>query len=178
MRLATQLLIELLKGGKIGDVFTDAQLKACCERNTAPGGDGYGYLMSAIRYVEREHGIVWKRVTGAGQIQCLGPAEVATVADSVRKSTYRRSKRAVRQIGAVYDRADNETRSELNRQMAVQGNILTMASPQMQKRLKEKDTISTPHKPDLGRLLEAMVKANGQKRRGMMGLDRTRHDST
>jgi hypothetical protein len=143
-------------------VLTDEQLEHACDRKTAPGGDGYAYLMSAIRYVEREHGIVWKRVTGAGQIQCLGPKEVTTLADSVRKSTYRRSKRTVRQIAAVYDEADNDTRIELNRQMAVQGNILTMSSPQMQKRLKGKGTITTPHKPDLGRLLEAMVKANGQ----------------
>ncbi len=73
MRLATSKLIEVLSAGKVGDVLTDEQLFAICERKTMPGGDGYVNLLSAIRHVERKkYGLVWRRVAAAGCIKCLG----------------------------------------------------------------------------------------------------------
>lgn len=157
MRLETVKLIEALKQGKVGDTKTDEELKAICGKDTFVGGAGYAYLQSAIRHVlNNEPHLVWQRVTGAGCIKCLGAPEVASTADSVRRSTCRREKRVVRQMRAVYKDAEDGEQKELGMRMAVHGTLAAMASSQMAKKLEARDVSEAA---DPAKLLEAMVGA-------------------
>lgn len=161
LRLETLKLIEKLKAGKIGDVLTDGELTELCGKCTRVGGEGYAYLLSAIKYVLREHGLVWRRVTGEDTIKCLDAKEVRSKAAADRQSTSRRGKRTVRQIQAVYDTADETTRAALNRELSTHGALVAMASNKMQKKLEARNPVAEPNPRAL---LEALVDVNATGR--------------
>lgn len=153
MRLSTSQLIDVLKEGKVGDVKTDEKLKEICGRDTAPGGDGYGNLASAIRHVQRNYGITWKRVVGAGCIKCLSSTEKDGVVESNRKHISRVAKRSI-QIAKTID--INEL-PESDRQTAIVKIVQMQAigqfsSTQTTKKLAARNVTSPP---DVSKLLEA-----------------------
>jgi hypothetical protein len=59
----------------VGNVVTDEELQAATGESTAPGGNGYGHLQSAVNYLLREDGVVWARVREAGAIKHLDAEE-------------------------------------------------------------------------------------------------------
>ena len=60
------MLIDVLKGGAIGDVKTDEDLKRICGRDVTARSGHAGILYSAIRYCVREYKVVWERERGGG----------------------------------------------------------------------------------------------------------------
>ena len=64
----TVQIIGVLETGKPGDFLADAELQKKVGLPVGVHQAGYGYLQSAIRYVERT-GIVWKRMPGQNGIK-------------------------------------------------------------------------------------------------------------
>lgn len=82
----TLMLIEVLRVGEVGDTITDDQLFNYCGKRCGSHEEGCGNLQSAIRYVEREFHLLWKRVRKGGYIKCLDPSEaVAHVSSTIRR---------------------------------------------------------------------------------------------
>ena len=157
MRLETVRLIELLKKGTIGDTLTDEQLTKACGQDTRVGQKGYPYLRSATNNVlNNPPYLVWQRVTGAGIIKCLGPTEVAGVADATRRSTLKREKRAVCQMRAVYDEGTDQEKRALSERIAIHSTLAAFSTGHTAKKLAARNFTEAP---DPARLLEAIVAA-------------------
>lgn len=153
MRLATSKLIEELKVGAVGAVRTDEDLSKICERNTRVGGNGYGYLQSAIRHVLRYYDLVWKRIPAANALRCLGPVETIDLARSSTRSIARKARRAANQLKAVKNLVTEDNRTEYLLSVAHTGTLALLASESGRKKLEVRGV----DKPlDLGRLLENM----------------------
>lgn len=159
MRLATSKLIDALKGGSPSDTLTDEQLKELCGKDCSVDGDGYAYLGSAIRHVLRNHGVVWKRIVGAGLIKCLDTGEIVEVAKGARRHTYKHEKRTLCKLAVAADGATEQQRPEVMLQLAQHGTLAHMSSSGMTKKLEAREVVETP---DPARLLAAMVK-NGSE---------------
>lgn len=157
MRLATRKLIDVMSKGKPGDVLTDERTGEISERTTSVGGDGYGYLMSAIRYCLREHGVVWKRVVGEGLIECLTDPKKLSCVQAERRGVHRRTKRTMRTLRSV-DSAnlDDGQRKEHLVLVAVCGTLIQASSTRTVKKLTND---AAPKPLDMGRLLTAMTKS-------------------
>jgi hypothetical protein len=153
MMLPTSKLIGTLRDGPIGATRTDEELSRIAERDTRVGGNGYGYLQSAIRHVLRHHQLVWKRIPGAGAIRCLGGSETITYARSRTKGIARSARRTVQQLRAVERDVAPETQSEYLVTMAVAGTLQQLASDSGRKKLEARG-IDSPL--DLGKLLVNM----------------------
>lgn len=97
----TAKLIDLFKDASIGDSFTDADLSALIGRNTAPGGDGYGNLQSACRYVLRHFGRNIQRVPGSGTMKCLSDSESVVSVERGRQHISRVSRRKAIELRIV-----------------------------------------------------------------------------
>ena len=156
MRLATAKLIEALKDGKVGDVLTDEEMFAICERKTMPDVDGYGNLQSAIRHVEKNYGLVWRRVAGARCIKCLDGVERCGVIASNRRHIGKVARRAV----AVGRTIQVDELPELERatalvQVAQLQAVEQFARTQTTKRLVARKATGAP---DMSKLLEAFTK--------------------
>ena len=93
-------LIDKLKDGKPGDVFTDVELAELCGKNTSPGGNGYPALQTAIRYCESD-GVVWRRVPGERKISCQDSMGVLNLAKHTRKHVGRQMRGSGRRLRAV-----------------------------------------------------------------------------
>lgn len=97
---ATCRLIDALKNGVPGDTITDARLMEICGAPCRPNTKGYSYLMSAIRFCERD-GVFWKRIKSGGEIRCLNACEKLNVCEGDRKHISRVARRSVRRLGSI-----------------------------------------------------------------------------
>jgi len=135
----TVLLIGKLNSGKYGDVFTDKELTEFVDSDTSAGGKGYGYLMSAIRYCERYHNIVWRRIRGEGKILCLDPIEILELSHGditkIRKQARRGSKRL---FGINQEEIEVHERPQFNAAAAQLGFIASFSSGKTTKKLMGK----------------------------------------
>ena len=95
------LLIEKLKDGKPGDVLTDEELRAICEKNTTPGGNGYTSLMSAINYCIANHGVRWKRIAKANAIRVSDSEDLVVESGSDLQSIKRKARRSKQKIAII-----------------------------------------------------------------------------
>lgn len=93
----TNKLIERLRGGKPGDVLTDADLEAVAGFGCAVGQRCNSNLMTAIRYCEGE-GIIWRRQRGQKSIACQRAAEVVEQAVADLRTVHRQVKRTSRRL--------------------------------------------------------------------------------
>ncbi len=98
--VTTRILIDFLERGRPGDMVSDLVLSAKCGRDTRPGSDGYGNLLTAIKHCERQ-GVVWRRDRGLCRIVCLTGLECVTYAKETRLHVRRASKRALARLGGV-----------------------------------------------------------------------------
>jgi hypothetical protein len=96
----TSKLIAVLKGGAPGDEKTDDELSGVCGLSTEVGGLGYHYLLSAMRFADRQ-GVQWQRVRGAGTIKCLTGIERMDTADRDRRHVVKVATRTVRRLSGV-----------------------------------------------------------------------------
>jgi len=71
----TVLLIEHLTKSKVGDFESDISMQRLCGLPVGVNQKGYGYLQSAIRYLEKT-GIVWKRIPTKEGIKRQEPEEI------------------------------------------------------------------------------------------------------
>lgn len=143
--LETSMLIKAIQNGKPGDVMTDEELTKVCGKQTAPHGEGYSYLMSAIRHVLREHRILWKRIREKGCIKCLGNEECLMEVRGDLKATGRKARRARTKLVAI----DNSALSHGKRLEAValeyiMGMVAKIGKPSIVKRLTENDEFKPP----------------------------------
>ncbi len=138
MRLATVKLIELLRGGKDGEVKTDDELTEHCGYNTAVGKPGYGYLQSAIRYCLREHSVVWRRRRNENDIQCLNDSQKVGLATQEKQAIRRRGKRSLRVLNTVDPaKLDDEGRTTHWVEVATVGTLLSVTAPATAKKLAQ-----------------------------------------
>jgi len=150
--LATVKLIERLKTGTPGEMLTDEALTVIAERDTRTGGNGYANLNTAIRYCEREHGIVWSRVAGASCIKCCNPGDIRTLSHKTRRHVRKAAHRSVIQLQAVDPVAMSDTeRSEHMVCLAQAGTLAVVADNRTTKKLEAR-TVTKPL--DLTKLLE------------------------
>lgn len=99
----TAKLIELLKDGSPGDSQADDSMSALIGRDVRNprAGGGHGNLSSAIKYVERHHGRVWRRVKCENRITCLSSSEIVGVVDRRRQHIGRTVRRAKSELSRV-----------------------------------------------------------------------------
>lgn len=153
MMLPTSKLIGTLKDGPIGATRTDEELSRIAERDTRVGGNGYGYLQSAIRHVLRHHQLVWKRIPGAAAIKCLGGTETIDYARSRTKGVARSTRRTVQQLRAVEADVAEDKKSDYLLSLAHAGTLAQLASDNGRKKLEARG-IDSPL--NLGKMLENM----------------------
>lgn len=154
--LHTAMLIEFIRNAdKAGTTsLTDEDMTAQIKKDTKVGGAGYGYLHSAIRYLEREDGIVWARLRGAWCIQKQDAKAIVERSAGGLHHLRRSSRRHLLRLRCVDseqladgDKAIYQARTALF--FAITG----MSSTQTQKKLEAR-SVST--EPSLVKLLEAM----------------------
>lgn len=142
MHVCTSQLIDRIKDGKAGDVLTDEELSRLCGRNTCVGGDGYGYLNSAINHVLKQYGIVWKRERGANAIKCLEPEEIISTSEQDRKHIHRVGRRTVRRLGTVdIEQLPPTARKAHSLQFAQMATIAAFSSKNTQKKLEVREKV-------------------------------------
>jgi len=150
---ATAKLIDRLKTGKIDDVITDEELKSLCGKATRPNHQGHGNLATAIKRVERDSGLVWRRINGANAIKCLDAYGIASVVKSNVQRIRKRSKRTM-SVGKLADisKLNDDEKKHLLVNLAQAGTICLITKSKTMTKLLERG-ITTP--VDEGKLLEA-----------------------
>jgi len=114
LHLCTRSLIMRLRGGKPGDVLTDAQLTEACGMDTSVNGPAYGYLQSAIRWCLNNHRIVWERQRGMSSLKCVEHAERMSVSDGLVRRSHRMIHRGKKVLASVeMDALDDTQKREL-----------------------------------------------------------------
>lgn len=147
--LATIKLREALKDGRPGDTKTDEELKGICGKNTRVGGDGYVYLISAIKFCETNYNVVWQRITSANAIKCLTPEEIRATTEGKRKHIHRTAKRGARQLATALEGLPEAERQVHLTAMAHLGALAQFSSTKTQKQLIAR------HVTDTKKFLEA-----------------------
>lgn len=152
--ITSSRLIDRLKTGTPGDVITDEDLTSVCGKDTRPNGKGYSSLQTAIRYCEREHNVVWRRIKGADCIKCLEWSERLEQDNKYRRHIHRTAKRSVRVVNSIdTSELKPSDQREVNIRTAQMMTLASMSSADMRKKLEARD-IQEPL--DMPKLLEAM----------------------
>ena len=87
-------------------------------KDTRSGGDGYGYLQTAIKNC-RNRGIIWERVKGAWLIRCLDGGETIAASEKRIKHISRTAKTAGKLLKAVDSSTlNNEEKIAYNTKLA------------------------------------------------------------
>lgn len=156
MRLETRLLIDRLAKGKPRDIITDEELKTVCGKDCRPGREAYTYLDRAIKHVLTNFQVKWKRIFGAGYIQCLTASEIVGVVQHEMVSIHRRAKRSVKTLKIVDTTQLDDLQKSSHRAMVAQYATMAMFTrPQTTKAIAARPE----SKPiDLNRMLEMMRK--------------------
>ena len=150
------LLVERLKDGVPGDVISDAALGPVCGRDTAPGGNGYPALMSAIRHCWKIFGVRWKRISGRDAIQCLSPSERAEEAESDVRAMRRKARRSRERLATIpTDQLTDQERGKLLARVCQIGTIELMTSPAAAKKIEAQNAEAIPNLKDVLRLFES-----------------------
>ena len=101
MDVSTRMLVNMMKDGRPGDVLTDDAMRAACGRITAPGGDGYANLATAIKHVTANYGKFWRRVPGEHCIKCFNGSETLEFAKDQRSQVSRKINGVRRALATV-----------------------------------------------------------------------------
>ena len=126
MSPVTAQLIQLLKDGKPGDTKADNEFPATLQIGVK--GKHYPNLLTAIRYLEREHGVVWQRVRKAKILKCLDAQERIGVGAQNIKHIRKTATRTVRVIASAdFSTLTDSERTKANTQLAQLGAIKLFA---------------------------------------------------
>lgn len=157
--LATVQLRDALKAGAAGDTKTDADLKKTCDLDTSVKGAGYSNLMTAIRICERDHQVCWRRVHGAGYIECLSSAQKMDLAGKGRTRIRRFAKRTGQVINSVgLAELDQSERMRHGALLAIYAVVTHATAPQQMKRLIGNGTEAPDQRKMLTQMLETARK--------------------
>ena len=94
MCFQTSKAIDRLKEGKPGDLVSRDEMEAVIGRKCDAESLGYGNVQSAIRYVERTAGIVWRWDKESQAWRCLTPSQAAADAGLSLKRSGRWAKKS------------------------------------------------------------------------------------
>jgi hypothetical protein len=141
----TVVLIERLKSGQPGDVCTDKELTAMIGLDTSVGGNGYCYLQSAIKYVEKYFTAVWRRMIGQKKIMCLNPVEKIGLTQSTISQIGKKSRRTLCILNKVkQDEIPDDMRPTCNALAAQIGFIGAISSNKTTAKLIESNKSTAP----------------------------------
>jgi hypothetical protein len=152
----TRWAVEFLKNGQPGDTVTRQRMSEIVTRECSVHGPGYGNVNSAIRHVEKVHGIVWRWCRERKAWACLTDPERVTETRSGLGRARRQTTRALHVATTVdAEKLDGNTRDEHRVNMATASMIHLCASGGFRKRLTEiKD--SRLSQPDPRKLIDLM----------------------
>ncbi len=151
----TAKLIDLLSKGRVGDSHDDHELINVAGVDCSVHQKGYGSLNSAIRHVQRVHGIVWRRMRNQGRIQCLDANQRVELAELSRLHVSRVTRRAVQILSTVQpDDISAAARPEVGALSAQLSALLLFSSTETKKRLQGGKVTETPK---LKQLLEPFL---------------------
>jgi len=142
LTLYTTRAIKRLSTGVHNEQITRAEMAAIVGRPCEPGEKGYGNVLSAIRRVEREHGITWKWGKTEQAWICLNDSRKVGETKHRMGRARRMAKAAVR-VGISVDVAklsDGE-RKELSVQLSVAGLIGQAGSASTIRKLEAMPTV-------------------------------------
>lgn len=156
MGLHTSRCVERLKAGKHGDTIDREQMTVIVGRSCEVGDKGYANVCSAIRHVERLHGVVWRWDKAAKAWRCLNDAERVMEATGGIKRAGRLIGRSIRVAASVNTVALTEDqRREHNLTCALAGMIRIASSGPARKRLSEQKSVVEPDAAAVLRLMSA-----------------------
>jgi hypothetical protein len=104
MSLQTLKLIDLLSNGKVGDIITAEAMSQCIGVGVCPDDKGNAYLQSALRYLIKHNGLVWRWQAKQFCVKCLDANEITELADWRRGKIKRESRKACREVAIALDR--------------------------------------------------------------------------
>jgi len=154
MSLFTSRAVDILKAGKEGDSIDRDQMGKHIGRLCEPGDKGYANVLSAIRKVEREHGIVWRWDRTAMAWRCLNDTQkVSETSNGIAKSR-RVAHRALRVASGV--NTSKLTQDELkqhSRNVALAGIMEMAGRGDTQKKLADVSEVKLPDLKSFVKLL-------------------------
>lgn len=140
----TAKLIDRFKDWKPGDVASDTELSALIGRDTSPGGDGYGNLASAIRYVQRHYGLVIERVRSARAVKCLNAGETISSVNRGRRHIGKCARKEGGKLKQVdVSKLEGPEKTEALVLRAQLGAVATYASASTQKKLSTSEDLES-----------------------------------
>jgi hypothetical protein len=151
----TMKLIEYLEPRSTkGNILADEELSEVIGMSTRTGDKGYAYLVSAIRYVNKEKQVHWVRIRGANAIKCLMDGETLDDAGHKQKSIHRKSRAIMQSLHTVNTSALSDgDKTKHNTLCAQVGTLVVFSSANATKKLEARQ-IAKPL--EIGRALEAM----------------------
>ena len=124
MSVATRKLIDALKDGKPGEEITDAELEVIAGGPCAPGEKHYAHLMSAIKNVLSDQGVVWQRQHGERKIVCADNAGKFAIANHVQNGIRRRARYGKNVMGTVdIKKLPRDEQSRVSARVAIFGSV-------------------------------------------------------
>jgi len=147
-------LIGRLEVGRPGNEVTYADLSDLCRRDVSQG-NGMQNLLTARRYVERVHGLVWAPVWGQGKLRCLPEEEKLATAEGQRQAVRRKSGRMIYRLHSI-DRAglDEDQRRKHGQLLTAAMVVAAFSDGRAQKALPSDN--GATRKIDTARLIEAL----------------------
>lgn len=152
----TAQLIQFLRDRATGpDTVTDEELRQACGRDCAPGGNGYSYLSSALRFLTRTDRVVWRRIAKANAIKRLSDAETAELLSGRVKQIRRVSHKATHEATCLdVTKLGNEERKRVFTNTAIIGMIGQFADGGMQKFIEARNVEAKQIEFDAKKALE------------------------
>lgn len=152
----TSLLITKLRQHD-GDAVADEQLEEWTGLSCRSGDRGYAALQSAIRFLEREDRVVWRRHRTTKLLVRLSDPEKLQDMGSRRRHMHRQARRNAVVGGAVdVAKLSHEQRSQYAIGLAIDAAAYKLTDTNTQKRLATQKSTALP---DLNNVLAATLKA-------------------
>jgi len=155
MCLHTSKAIDKLKDGKPGDMISREAMAAVIGRSCELSEKGYANVMSAIRHVERVHGVVWRWGRTEQAFVCLSAAQAVDDVQQTLKRSGKMARRALTTASTIKpEELDDEHRSRY-RAACVQAELIRLSvTAETHKRLLNTAEVKTP---DVKKLMAAIA---------------------
>ena len=154
----TLRLRDILSEGKEGDILTDEQLTEKAGVNTAVQQKGYNYLLSAIKWTEKNKGIVWKRIPGAGAIECLKDRGKAILVHKRNDHIRKAASRTVRIAATVNtEKLDPQEKEEFTSEYIRATAVKHVGSNTTLKKIQARHIMALPKPDDVLKMVEYLT---------------------
>lgn len=153
----TKKAIDDFKNGSIGDIRSRDDMKHVIGLSVEVGDKGYTYVNTAIRFVEKNHGTVWRWDRSLQAWRCLGHGDRVTETTRGIGKARRAATRALIVASTVdVEELTAEQKTEHRTNMAIAGMTRVAASGAFRKRV---DRLPEPSEPKTDQLLALMKSA-------------------